>query len=255
MTSAGPPKIGERSAPGPAGGDAERKPQPILNAPAAVSWLVVAILAVHALRFVLPHDLDSWLVETLAFDASAYSDPGARAARPLTMILGPVTHTLLHAGLAHLAINMAMLLAFGTAIARRMGAGWFLALFALGAVSGAAWWLILNPYSPALMIGASGAISGMMGAIARLGLARRPMPGGPLPFRDRRTALYFAGAWIAINFIFGVVGPEVFGLEGEIAWEAHLGGFIAGFFAIGWLDGRGRRPPSQDARTAVQASS
>ncbi len=242
MTSTGPPENGEPAAPEPAGGDAVRKPQPILNAPAAVSWLVLAIVAVHAVRFVLPHDLDYWLVEAFAFDASVYTDPGGRAARPLALlILGPVTHTLLHAGLAHLVINMAMLLAFGTAIARRMGAGWFLALFLISAVSGAAGWLVLHPWSPALLIGASGAVSGMMGAIARLGLARRAMPGGPPPFRDRRTALSFAGAWIVLNFVFGAVGPEVFGLEGEIAWEAHLGGFIAGFIAIGWLDGRGRR--------------
>ena len=242
MTSTEPPEDGEPPAPGPAGEPAKPKSQPILNAPAAVSWIVLGIVGVHVLRFFLPHDLDYWLVETLAFDASAYTDPGVRAAKPLSMFFGPLGHTLLHAdGLAHIGINMAMLLAFGSAIARRMGAGWFLALFLISAVAGAAGWLILNPWSPALVIGASGVVSGMMGAIARLGLARQPMPGGPLPFRDRRTALYFAGAWIVINFIFGVLGPEIFGLEGGIAWQAHLGGFIAGFFAIGWLDGRGRR--------------
>lgn len=241
MTSAGPPENDEPSAPDPTGVIAERKSQPILNAPAAVSWLVMAIVAVHAVRFVLPDNLDFWLVATFAFDASLYTDPGAGAARPLALIFGPVTHTLLHAeGLAHLVINMAMLLAFGSAIARRMAAGWFLALFLISAVSGAAGWLVLNPYSPVLVIGASGAVSGMIGAIARLGLARRAMPGGPLPFRNRRTALYFAVAWIVINFVFGLLGPGIFGLEGGIAWQAHLGGFIAGFIAIGWLDGRGR---------------
>ncbi len=241
MTSTGPPETGEPRAPEPAGETAAPKSPPILNAPAVVKWIVLAIVTVHAIRFLLPHDMDYWLVETFAFDASAYTGTGARAAKPLNAILGPITHTLLHGGLAHLLINMAMLLAFGSAVARRMGMGWFLVLFVITAVSGAAGWLLLNPYSPGLMIGASGAISGMMGAIARLGLARRPMPGGPLPFGSRRTALHFAGAWIAINFIFGAVGPQVFGLEGGIAWEAHLGGFIAGFFAIGWLDGRGRQ--------------
>jgi membrane associated rhomboid family serine protease len=240
MTSAEPPENAGPAAPEPAGGDAKPKSQPILNAPAAVSWLVVAIVAVHAVRFVAPEYLDDWLVTTFAFDASVYTDPGARAARPLTAVFGPVTHMLLHAGPAHLLVNMAMLLAFGTAIARRMGAGWFFALFLFSTVSGAAGWLILNPHSPGLVIGASGAVSGMMGAIARLGLARRAMPGGPLPFRDRRTALYVAAAWIVINLIFGALGPGLFGLEGGIAWEAHLGGFIAGFLAIGWLDGRGR---------------
>ncbi len=238
MTSTGPSDNGEPRAPEPAGETTTPKSPPILNAPAAVKWLAVAIVAVHAIRFVLPHDLDYWLIGTFAFDSSVYGDPVARAARPLNAILGPVTHTLLHGGLAHLLINMAMLLAFGSAIARRMGTGWFLVLFVIAAVSGAAGWLLLNPYSPGLLIGASGAISGMMGAIAGLGMARRPMPGGPPPFGSRRTAMYFGGIWIVINVIFGVLGPGIFGLEGGIAWEAHLGGFIAGFFAIGWLDGR-----------------
>ncbi len=202
---------------------------------------MLTIIAVHAVRYFLPLDLDHWLVETFAFDASVYGDPDGRAARPLTLILGPITHTLLHAdGLAHIGINMGMLLALGTAVARRMSAGWFLALFVICAVSGAAGWMILNPWSPALVIGASGAVSGMMGAITGLGMARRPMPGGPPPFGSRRTAMYFGGIWIVINIVFGVLGPQVFGLEGGIAWEAHLGGFIAGFFAIGWFDGRGR---------------
>ncbi len=237
------PRQGDSSAAVPDGGEQqpfERPSQPILNAPAVIGWLLAVISIVSAARWLAPPAFDDWMIELLAFDSSVYSDAAARAAKPLSVVLGPVTHALLHADLVHLGINMAMLLAFGTPIARRMGALWFLLFFVLCTAAGAAFWLLVHPASTALLVGASGGISGLMGAVARLGLARRPMPGGPMPFRNRQTAVTFATLWIVLNFLFGAFGGPIFGIDAQIAWEAHLGGFLAGLLLMGLFDARGR---------------
>ena len=214
-------------------------PPPIINAPDAVKWLIGAIATVHLLRLALPDWADYLLVETLAFDSSAYTDAGTRAAKPLALILGPVGHMLLHRDLLHLSVNMGLFLSFGAVIGRRMGAGPFVGFFTLSGIAGAATWFLLHPYSPGLLIGASGGISGMFGALARIGLARQPMPGGPPPLRGRRIALNFALVWLCVNFVIGLLGEQIFGAGHAIAWEAHLGGFAAGFLLIARFDGCG----------------
>lgn len=218
----------------------------MINAPTAVKWLAGIIIAVHLLRLALPDAVDYRLTLTLAFDPSAYSGTGQ--GRTAAAILGPLGHMLLHADFLHLGVNMGMFLAFGAAIGRRMNGLWFTAFFLVCGLAGVAAWFVMHSYSPILMIGASGAVSGMIGAIARLGLNREPGPGGPMPFRSRQTALNFAGAWILINFLFGAIGGQVFGIDAEIAWEAHLGGFIAGFLLMKSIDGRGL-PPSPGETT------
>ena len=212
-----------------------------MNAPAVIGWLLAVISIVSVARWLAPPAFDDRMIKLLAFDSSVYTDAAAGAANPLSVVLGPVTHALLHADLVHLGINMAMLLAFGTPIARRMGAAWFLSFFVLCTVAGAAFWLLVNPTSTALLVGASGGISGLMGAVARLGLSRRPMPGGPMPFRNRQTAVTFAILWIVLNFVFGRFGGDLLGIDAEIAWEAHLGGFLAGLLLMGWFEARGQR--------------
>lgn len=218
----------------------------MINAPAAVKWIAGITVAMHLLRLVLPDYADFVLVETLAFDSSVYTDPGARQAKPVAAILGPLGHMLLHADFLHLAVNMGLFLAFGAAIARRMSGMWFTAFFIVCGLAGVAAWFAMHPLSPALLIGASGAISGTIGAIARLGFGHGPTRGGPMPFRNRRTALNFAGAWILLNFLFGAIGGQIFGVDAQIAWEAHLGGFIAGFLLLGFVDGRGLAPQAGD---------
>jgi membrane associated rhomboid family serine protease len=106
------------------------------------------------------------------------------------------------------------------------------------------------------VIGASGAVSGMMAAVARFAFS----PGGPLaggrsvanyqvpaePFlamlRNGR-AVTFILVWFAINLLFGFVGGLVPGVSGPIAWEAHIGGFIVGLLLFPLLDPKTRPLP------------
>src|SRR3546814_10452144 len=146
----------------------------------------------------------------------------------------------LHANFMHLALNMALFLAFGTAVARRMGPVAFLTLYATTGVWSAIFWCWLQPGSLAPLIGASGAVSGMVGAIAFLSFRPPSLDRGPLPFRRRSTAVAFVVVWLVVNFVFGVVPLDAIGIDGDIAWEAHLGGFVAGFLLMPFFDGRGR---------------
>jgi membrane associated rhomboid family serine protease len=101
----------------------------------------------------------------------------------------------------------------------------------------------IYPHSTTPLVGASGAISGMMGAAARFGFRidrslRRPAFTGPIMriaqvFRSRQ-AVSFLLVWLAINVAvgFGFGSPG----DAQIAWEAHIGGLVVGFFAIRFFD-------------------
>jgi len=189
-----------------------------------VNILIYAVMAVLPMHFVFD------VVDRFAFISVRYVISGLWLSEPATYFSGPLTYMFLHANLAHLLVNMAMLLAFGTAIARRMPTGPFLAFYALCGLAGALFWALMHPYSIDPLIGASGAISGMVGAVA--GISIGEPPGHGMPFRNRRAALTFVAVWLALNFVVGFFGAAAMGVDGAIAWEAHLGGFVAGFALI-----------------------
>ena len=74
-----------------------------------------------------------------------------------------------------------------------------------------------------LMHGASGAVTGCMGGTVRLMMSGGADPAG------RRFALVFVAVLFVLNLLFGVFGPTLLDLDARIAWQAHIGGFIAGF--------------------------
>jgi membrane associated rhomboid family serine protease len=95
------------------------------------------------------------------------------------------------------------------------------------------------------LVGASGAISGMMGAAARFGFRidrdeGQPAFAGPIlsipAVFASRMAVTFLGVWLAVNLAMGLGfgAPD----EGAIAWEAHIGGFLAGFLLVRVFDRR-----------------
>ncbi len=221
--------------------------QPILNAPSVVAWLTGVTIFVHALRLVAASgwfgvdDAVARAFFTLAFIPARYTAPSAWEHELLALLVSPVGHAFLHAGWLHLFVNMGFLLAFGSAVARRMATGPFLLLYALTAAVGAFAFTLSAPAEITPLVGASGAVFGMLGAILRIALmppaGARP---APFPFNHRRTALAFGGAYLVVNLLMGAA-PAAFGVESRIAWEAHLGGFIAGFILMPYLDGRGKR--------------
>jgi membrane associated rhomboid family serine protease len=227
--------------------------EPIFNVPGVVLGLLAAFFAVHFLRWVLPAEQNAWLTAALAFIPARVSGmaadlPGGRIA----VVTSFVTHQFVHGDLAHLLINSAWLLAFGTPVARRTGAVRFLAFFLIAGIAGALLYLAINGSVPVLVVGASGAISGLMGAAFRF-LFRSIADGGPLglagarsaalmplaeTLADRRILMAVAG-WTLLNVLLAW-GASGLAEAAGIAWEAHLGGFYAGLLLYGFFD----RPPA-----------
>jgi membrane associated rhomboid family serine protease len=154
--------------------------QPIFNVPGVVLVLLGSFLAVHLVRWALPAEDGAWLTAVLAFiparETGLADDlPGG----DIAAVTSFVTHQFVHGDLAHLLINSAWLLAFGTPVARRTDAVRFLAFFLLAGIAGALLYLAVNGSALILVIGASGAISGLMGAAFRF-LFRGMAEGGPI---------------------------------------------------------------------------
>jgi membrane associated rhomboid family serine protease len=233
----------------------EEKPerQPVFNIAGVVVALIAICAAIHALLSYLGStDPDLfWLVlEKTAFIPILYS---GQFEMDVFAISAPVTYSLLHGSVTHLAINMIWLLAFGSPLANRMGTWRFLLFWVVTAIAAAALHYLFHQYDPTPLVGASGAIAGMMGAAARFGfrIDRTAQPPGfrgrPLPILfvlTLRPVVTFLVIWLAINLLSGFFGL-VPGEEGAIAWEAHVGGFVAGFFGVGAFIPGAKQPARQ----------
>jgi membrane associated rhomboid family serine protease len=158
-------------------------------------------------------------------------------ARPQTLL----TSILMHADWLHLIGNVVFLLIFGLAAERVLGSWRLLVLFLLcGLVANlAAAWSMDEIRAP--IIGASGAVSGIVGAYlvlfpgARLGVV---LPLGAFLEFVRVPAWALIGFWVLLQVGFSVVGPEL----GAVAWVAHLVGFVVGaVLAVLWRPGLLRR--------------
>jgi membrane associated rhomboid family serine protease len=227
----------------------------MLNVPAAVVVLLAVLALVQlVLMFALTPEQTTEFLLLFAFiparyDASVLPDlawPGGWAADVWTF----VTYALIHADLSHLLFNAVWLLAFGSPVAQRFGPLRFMAFMALTAAAGAAVHLVTHFGELLPMVGASAAISGAMAAATRFVFQH----GGPLEFwRDRTEAcrvpaapladslrdarvLAFLAVWFGINILFGVFSVGMPGVEQAIAWQAHIGGFLAGLLAFAAFD-------------------
>jgi membrane associated rhomboid family serine protease len=234
----------------------EQRREPIFNVPAVVIVLIVVLGVVHGVReWLLPDEIDRALVWSLAFvparyDTSAFTDgilPGGVGAQLWTFF----SYALLHADWTHFGFNAVWLLAFASPVARRFGTVRFLLFFAVTIAAGALAYLLAHAGAMAPMIGASAGISGMMGAAARFAF----QPGGALDMwhRDRQNAdrvpaasltaalrnprvVTFVGVWFGMNLLFGLGSIPFVGENQSIAWEAHVGGFLAGLLLFSAFD-------------------
>jgi membrane associated rhomboid family serine protease len=231
--------------------------EPIFNVPGVVLGLLVVFVAVHLLLWVILPTADSeWLMVALAFvPARLHGEAAGIPGGDVAVVTSFVTHQFVHGNLAHLAINSAWLLAFGSPIARRTDPLRFLAFFLLCGIAGALLYLVVNGNAQILVVGASGAISGLMGAAFRFvfrsmgqGMGRGPrgmadVSRTPLmslagTLQDRRILMVIVG-WTVLNVLLAQ-GAAGFTEAAGIAWEAHLGGFYAGLLLYGFFD----RPPA-----------
>lgn len=139
------------------------------------------------------------------------------------VVLTPLTATLVHGGVGHLVFNLIMLVYCGRLLERTLGPAGIAILYGVGAYAAAAAQWAFDPASAAPMIGASGAISAIVGAYALLYGERRAKAIGPVP-ADIVHVAWLAAGWIGLQLLIGAAGMG--GVT--VAIGAHIGGFVAG---------------------------
>lgn len=224
--------------------------QPIFRAPPVILWLIAGLAVLHAARVLQSPAGAAAVIDDYALIPARYSpaflavhhiDPGSLWDRAVPF----VSYMGLHSNLTHLGINCLGILAFGPIVARRFGTALFLVFFTACGVAGAALYVALNWGEAMPVIGASGAISGLMAAALRMLPTQIPwaMPGEtPLAPILSRQMLMFSAVWAAVNLIAGLTGLGMGGGTGLIAWQVHLGGFAAGLLLAGLFDYLRPRP-------------
>ena len=239
----------------------EPERQPFLRVPAVVAGLIAVLILAHVARTLVPTALSNTIVANYAFYPARYShayltahglDPGNFWDRAIPF----VGYMFLHASYTHLLVNCVWLLPFGSIVARRFGASIFLLFFFVCGVFAAVAHLVAFWGSTDFAIGASGAISGVMAAGFRIiaPVEATDLPSfaaavsGQAEFRSplapifSRRILVWTGLWLLINLIAGMsglgggpgTGPQL------IAWQAHVGGYLAGLLLAGPFDALGR---------------
>lgn len=209
--------------------------EPVFNIDPTVAAALAVLALLHAAVTLLPAAAGIILPLLAFIPARGWGDP-------LTWT-GLVTHSLLHGDFVHLAVNGVWLAVFGSPLAARLGAGRFILFWMATAAAGALTFVAMTPSEAVVLVGASGAISGMTGAAARFSFrvdrSVRPAVflGRLPPIGDAArspTAVSFVAMWLALNWVSGA--GLLTGGDAGIAWQAHLGGFLAGFFGIGLFD-------------------
>ncbi|WP_395623683.1 rhomboid family intramembrane serine protease [Sphingomonas daechungensis] len=201
-----------------------RTSEPAINVPP----FTLALIAANVLAFVvleLQSDETRWaIVTTFGFLPGRYSDT---AAFSIAAFIGPFSYQFIHGDWTHLLVNMASLAAFGSGVERQIGGGTTLSVYLLcGAIAAAAHFAVY-PQSVDPVIGASGAISGLMAGVLRLL--------GPHRAGLIRIAIIWGIAMLALG-IAGMPGGEAV----QVAWVAHLGGFVGGLILFRVFVGPGQ---------------
>jgi membrane associated rhomboid family serine protease len=143
---------------------------------------------------------------------------------PLPVLLTPLTATLVHSGFAHLFFNLIILLFCGRSVERVLGGQGIVILYLVGAFAAAAAQYAVDTSESVPMVGASGAISAILGAFALL-FGRNKVKVASPGLAALLHALWLAAAWVGLQLLIGLTF-ETSGLR--IAIAAHIGGFLAG---------------------------
>lgn len=201
-----------------------------------LDWFTLDVVALCVLVELVLQLADHGLIATERLRAAAYAYggfwPGLLgdwspnfAAQPYTMFL---TYSILHSGFWHLAFNMITLISVGSAVRERGGTVRYAAVYVGSTLGGAAGFGLLAPTLQP-MVGASGAIFGLLGALVAWDTMERR-----LLRLSMRPVIRIVGILIGLNLGLWWV------MDGQLAWETHLGGFLLGA-AIAALVGEGTR--------------
>jgi membrane associated rhomboid family serine protease len=226
--------------------DSTPRREPIFNIPDVLSAYVAVLVAIQAVRaYLLPPLQDDRLVAIAAFNPARYTH--SLSDQDLAgYLVGPIGYSFLHGGWAHLLSNALFLVIFATPLTARIGALRFTLLWVTSAVFSAFFLAVLTGFDNSYLVGASAVVSATAGASCRfvmplLGtrrvtLARYAPRLGILEALFHRSVLAFIGMWLVFNVVLAAVDQT-----SNIAWQAHLGGFLFGYLTFGLFDPPFRR--------------
>jgi len=233
------------------------------------STVTVGIVALNVLAWVFVQGLGSEaaLAKSVCELGAIPGELLGRVAPGTTVPLGPgtsctitaeanwltaVTHMFLHGGWFHLIGNLWFLWVFGDNVEDAMGGARFAVFYLLCGLAAFAAQTLANPSSAIPMVGASGAIGGVMGAYARL-YPRAPVHLLVVFFvfvnRTVVPAFLMLGYWFLIQVLAGI--PALASEAGGVAFWAHVGGFLAGVALVGVFS----KPERVEAHRALVARS
>jgi membrane associated rhomboid family serine protease len=214
---------------------------PSRTRPGVTIGLIVLNLVVFVFQATLPSHLAESFLQAVAVVPAHFS------------LVDVFTSMFVHAGFAHLSGNLLFLWIFGDNVEDRLGHGRFAAFYLICGVIAAFAQTALHPNSLIPMVGASGAIAGVMGAYLVLYPHSRVLMLFPFPpILFELPAVFFLGFWFFMQFLSGVSTLAVFQggtISGGVAFWAHVAGFACGLalvvpmrrrerMAVDWWDTR-----------------
>jgi membrane associated rhomboid family serine protease len=207
-----------------------------------MTWVIIAI---NALVFLYMLMLNNVEINQFVFDFALI--PARWQTQPLWFVVTVFTSMFLHGGWLHFLSNMWTLFIFGDNIEDRMGPGWFLLFYLLSGLAASALQFVFGPNSTIPIIGASGAIAGVLGAYIVLFPRSRVVT---LVFlflfatTIRLPAVLYLGFWFLSQVYYGVSSLDA--VSGGVAWWAHIGGFLFGLVMVKQFLFRPRPLPRSD---------
>ena len=192
--------------------------------------LLLVCTLVFLAQLTLPAATSWWLIYHFGFIPAVFFDNAVLAEpAPLPPVFTLLTAQFLHGGWPHLIGNMLYLWLFGEAVEQAMGHGRFLVFYLLCGSAAILAQALSNPALTIPMIGASGAVAGILGAclllypFARISIL---VPLGPFSRVVHLAAVGIIGVWLLLQVAGFALADSS---KSVIGWLAHLGGFLAGF--------------------------
>ena len=184
----------------------------VISAVTALAWLITMALG-----------LDNQAAATMGFIPARLSGVQAPWAA-VPAFLTPLSATLVHANLLHIGFNLLIFVWCGTAVERVLGRGPLVLIYVIGAYAAAGAQWLSDPQGMVPMIGASGAISAVMGAFA-LSFGRAKMITRSARINRWINIVWLMVTWVVLQVLVGLTA----GAQGYLlATPAHIGGFLAG---------------------------
>jgi membrane associated rhomboid family serine protease len=193
----------------------------MFNAPWTIVVLCVGLIALYELQTLFVSE-----ATTEFYGVSAKALLGGRWQTLVTSLF-------LHGSWPHVLMNSVAALAFGPPTARLLGADLrgaavFFAFYLVCGVLGGLGYALMDPGAAEAAVGASGAISGLLGAASRIIQGH-----GRIGSMFGSTVIGMAVAWALVNVVLGVSGLTPGAMGMPVAWQAHLAGYLAGVLLIG----------------------